>query len=44
MVDFLLKNGPSSILSSFKHEVYVFRSLDNFNCLDEGVDRGEASK
>jgi len=37
-----LKNGPPSILSSFKYEVYQFKSFDGYNCYDDGVDRGEA--
>ena len=38
-----MKNGPPSILSSFKYEVYQFKSFDGYNCYDDGVDRGEAS-
>ena len=37
-----MKNGPPSILSSFKYEVYQFKSFDGYNCYDDGVDRGEA--
>lgn len=43
LIEFLLKNGPPSILSSFKYEVYQFKSFDGYNCYDDGVDRGEAS-
>lgn len=38
-----MKNGPPSILSSFKYEVYQFKSFDGYNCYDDGIDRGEAS-
>ena len=44
LIEFLLKNGPPSILSTFKYDVYQFRSFDGYTCYDEGVDRGEASK
>lgn len=43
LIEFLLKNGPPSILSSFKYEVYQFKSFDGYNCYDDGIDRGEAS-
>lgn len=40
LVEFLLKNGPPSIVSSFKYDVYQFRSFDNFSHSDNGIDRG----
>jgi hypothetical protein len=40
LIEFLLKNGPPSILSTFKYEVYQFRSFDGYNCYDDGIDRG----
>jgi hypothetical protein len=43
MVDFLLKNGPPSIISSFKYDIYQFRSFDNYSHYSDGIDRGEAS-
>lgn len=38
-----MKNGPPSIISTYKYDVYQFKSFDGYNCYDEGVDRGEAS-
>lgn len=38
----MLKNGPPSIISSFKYDIYQFRSFDNFSHYDDGIDRGES--
>lgn len=43
LVEFLLKNGPPSIISSFKYDIYQFRSFDNYSHYSDGIDRGEAS-
>ena len=41
MVEFLLKNGPSSMITSYKYDVYQFRSFDSYSHYDDsGFDRG----
>lgn len=43
LVEFLLKNGPPSAISSFKYDIYQFRSFSDYSAYDDGIDRGEAS-
>lgn len=40
LVEFLLKNGPPSAISSFKYDVYQFRSFSDYSAYHEGIDRG----
>lgn len=40
LVEFLLKNGPSSVISSFKYDIYHFRSFSDYQHYSDGVDRG----
>jgi len=43
MVEFLLKNGPPNIKSSFKYDIYKFRTFESHSQISDGVDRGDAS-
>lgn len=44
LVEFLIKNGPPNIISSFKYDIYQFRSFNDYSYYSENVDRGEPSK
>lgn len=43
LVDFLIKNGPPNAISSFKYDIYQFRSYSDFQVYEDGQDRGEGS-
>lgn len=43
MVEFLLKNGPPSIISNFKYDIYQFRTFDSYSHYSDGADKGEPS-
>ena len=40
LVEFLLKNGPPSTISSFKYDIYQFRSFSDYQAYHDGIDRG----
>ena len=40
LVEFLIKNGPPNIISSFKHDIYQFRSFNDYSHYSDSVDRG----
>lgn len=39
-----MKNGPPSIISSFKYDIYHFRTFSDYQHYSDGNDRGEPSK
>ena len=43
LIEFLLKNGPPSIISNFKYDLYQLRVFESYSSYVEGVDKGEPS-
>lgn len=41
LIEFLLKNGPPSIISNFKYDLYQLRTFESYSNYVEGVDKGE---
>jgi hypothetical protein len=44
LIEFLLKNGPPSIISNFKYDLYQLRVFESYSNYVDGVDKGEPSK
>ncbi len=44
LIEFLLKNGPPSIISNFKYDLYQLRTFENYSSYVDGLDKGEPSK
>jgi hypothetical protein len=44
LIEFLLKNGPPSIISNFKYDLYQLRTFESYSNYVEGIDKGETSK
>ena len=40
LVEFLLKNGPPSIVGTYKYETYNFKMFENYSHYSDGMDRG----
>jgi hypothetical protein len=43
LTDFLLKYGPTTLVSALKENIYEFRNFDNYTLVLDGIDRGESS-
>jgi len=43
LIEFLLKNGPPSIIANFKYDLYQLRVFESYSNYVEGVDKGEPS-
>ena len=43
LVEFLIKNGPPNTITTFKYELYQFKSLQGFSHYSDSTDRGEPS-
>jgi hypothetical protein len=43
LIEFLLKNGPPSIISNFKYDLYQLRTFESYSSYVEGLDKGEPS-
>jgi hypothetical protein len=43
LVDFLIRNGPASLVSNFKYEIYTLKSFFDYTHFSDLVDRGEGS-
>lgn len=43
LIEFLLKNGPPSIISNFKYDLYQLRVFESYSNYVDGVDKGEPS-
>lgn len=43
LIEFLLKNGPPSIISNFKYDLYQLRVFESYSNYVEGLDKGEPS-
>ena len=39
-----MKNGPQSVITNFKYDIYQLRTFENYSYYSEGTDRGEPSK
>lgn len=39
-MEFLIRNGPPSAISSFKYDIYQFRAFNDFSMFEDGTDRG----
>ena len=44
LIEFLLKNGPPSIISNFKYDLYQLRVFESYSNYVDGTDKGEPSK
>jgi len=44
LIEFLLKNGPPSIISNFKYDLYQLRTFESYSNYVDGLDKGEPSK
>jgi len=44
LIEFLLKNGPPSIISNFKYDLYQLRAFESYSSYVDGLDKGEPSK
>lgn len=40
LIEFLLKNGPPSIISNFKYDLYQLRTFESYSSYQDGVDKG----
>jgi hypothetical protein len=40
LIEFLLKNGPPSIISNFKYDLYQLRTFESYSSYVEGLDKG----
>lgn len=43
LIEFLLKNGPPSIISNFKYDLYQLRTFESYSSYVDGLDKGEPS-
>lgn len=43
LIEFLLKNGPPSIISNFKYDLYQLRTFESYSNYVDGLDKGEPS-
>ena len=43
LIEFLLKNGPPSIISNFKYDMYQLRVFESYSNYVDGLDKGEPS-
>lgn len=43
LIEFLLKNGPPSIISNFKYDLYQLRVFESYSNYVDGADKGEPS-
>ena len=44
MIQYLIKNGNKRILSEMNKSLFLIRMLEDYNCIDQGVDRGAPIK
>jgi len=42
LIEFLLKNGPQSVITNFKYDIYQLRTFENYSYYSDGNDRGES--
>ena len=40
LIEFLLKNGPPSIISNFKYDLYQLRVFESYSNYVDGLDKG----
>lgn len=40
LIEFLLKNGPPSIISNFKYDLYQLRTFESYSSYVDGLDKG----
>jgi hypothetical protein len=40
LIEFLLKNGPPSIISNFKYDLYQLRTFESYSNYVDGLDKG----
>jgi len=40
LIEFLLKNGPPSIISNFKYDMYQLRVFESYSNFVDGLDKG----
>lgn len=44
LTQYLIKNGNKRILKDLKESLFLIRMLEEFNCIDQGTDRGAPIK
>ena len=44
LIQYLIKNGNKRILSDMNKSLFLIRMLEDYNCIDQGVDRGAPIK
>jgi ENTH domain len=44
LIQYLIKNGNKRILKDLQESLFLIKMLEEFNCIDQGADRGAPIK